>query len=124
MAAVERPRGRRSTRVWWWTVGTGGALLVLVAAHMVAHHFVVDEVGGMRTYGQVLDYVGNPLMLAIEALLIVTVTIHALLGVRGVLLDFDRPARARRRIDAALWAVGAATVAYGLVLLTGLASRA
>jgi hypothetical protein len=46
--------------VWWWTVGTGAALLVLVTVHMVAHHFVVEEVGGLRTYQQVLEYVSNP----------------------------------------------------------------
>jgi succinate dehydrogenase hydrophobic anchor subunit len=122
----ERARGygTRSARVWWWTVGTGSALLVLVTVHMVAHHFVVDELGGLRTYDQVLDYVGNPLILAIEALLLLTVTIHAMLGVRSVLLDFDWGPRARRLVDAGLWLLGVLTVLYGYVLLAVLAWRA
>jgi succinate dehydrogenase hydrophobic anchor subunit len=132
MSVIEiRPRperarayGTRSARVWWWTVGTGTALVVLVAVHMVAHHFVVDEVGGLRTYDQVLDYIGNPLILAIEALLLVTVTIHAMLGVRSVLLDFDWSPRARRSVDAGLWLLGLLTVIYGFVLLGVLAWRA
>lgn len=122
-----RPGGRperRSARLWWWTVGTGAALLVLVSIHMVANHFVVDEVGGLRTYQQVLSYLANPLVLVLEALLLVTVTIHGLLGVRSILLDLDPSPTARHRIDPALWALGAATVVYGLVLLLVLASRA
>ncbi|MGH3083898.1 MAG: hypothetical protein ACRDNP_07510 [Gaiellaceae bacterium] len=116
--------GRRSATVWWWTVGTGAALLLLVPVHMVAHHFVVDEVGGLRTYHQVLEYVSNPLILTVECLLLVAVTIHAMLGVRGVLFDFDlRPSR-RRLVDLGLWALGAMTVLYGFVLLGVLAWRA
>ena len=114
------PRGR----AWWWTVGTGAALLVLMCVHIVANHFVVDEVGGLRTYHQVLAYLSHPAIVVTESLLIVVVTIHAMLGIRGILLDVDMSARARRRVDGALAALGAATVAYGLFLLLTLASRA
>jgi succinate dehydrogenase membrane anchor subunit len=116
--------GTRSTMVWWWTVGTGAALLVLVTLHMVAHHFVVDEVGGLRTYHQVLEYVSNPLILTLECLLLVAVTIHAMLGVRSVLLDFDLEPHTRRLVDIMLWALGGMTVVYGLALLGVLAWRA
>lgn len=115
---------RKSTRVWWWTVGTGAALLVLVTAHMVAHHFVVDEVGGLRTYRQVLEYVSNPLILTLECLLLVAVTIHAMLGVRSVLFDFDLEPHARRLVDIGLWVLGVMTLVYGFVLLGVLAWRA
>jgi succinate dehydrogenase hydrophobic anchor subunit len=114
------PRGR----AWWWTVGTGAALLVLMAVHIVANHFVVDEVGGLRTYHQVLQYLSHPIILVTESLLLVVVTIHAMLGVRGILLDVDMPARTRRRVDRGLWALGGVTVAYGLFLLLTLAARA
>lgn len=111
-------------RAWWWTVGTGAALLVLMAVHIVANHFVVDEVGGLRTYHQVLLYLSHPAIVVVESLLIVVVTIHAMLGVRSVLLDVDMSARTRRRVDRGLVAVGGATIAYGLFLLLTLASRA
>ncbi len=133
MAVVEtRPRparrraypGGRSTRVWWWTVGTGAALLVLVTVHMVAHHFVVEEIGGLRTYRQVLEYIGNPVIFTIESFFLLAVTIHAMLGLRSVLLDLDLGRRARRRIDVGLFILGTATVAYGFFLVGTLASRA
>ena len=62
---------------------------------MVAHHFVVDEIGGLRTYQQVLDYIGTPLIFVIEGVFLVVVTVHAMLGLRSVLLDFGLTERWR-----------------------------
>lgn len=111
-------------RAWTATVATGLALLFLLAVHIVANHFVVHEVGGLRTYHQVLEYLSHPVILVTETLLLVVVTIHAMLGLRSVLLDVDMGARARRRVHACLWALGCLTVAYGVGLLLTLASRA
>lgn len=116
--------GGRSTRVWWWTATTGIALLVLATVHMVAQHFVVEEIGGLRTYRQVLQYIGDPLIFTIECFFLLAVTIHAMLGLRGVLLDLNFGRRAKRRIDAGLWALGILTIAYGFFLVGTLASRA
>lgn len=116
--------GGKSTRVWWWTAGTGMALLVLVAIHMVAHHFVVEDVGGLRSYAQVLDYIANPVIFTVECFFLLTVTIHALLGLRSVLFDLNLGRAAKRRIDVGLWILGVVTVAYGFFLVGTLASRA
>jgi len=117
------PRGR-SSRAWWWTALTGAALLVLLTVHMVAHHFVVRDVGGLRSYEQVLDYIASPVIFTIELFFLIVVTIHALLGLRGVLFDLGIGVRARRRIDLMLWLLGLVTVGYGFFLLATLASRA
>ena len=58
--------GIHRARTWRATAASGVALLVLVTIHMIAHHFVVEEVGGLRNYAQVLDYISNPVMFAIE----------------------------------------------------------
>jgi succinate dehydrogenase hydrophobic anchor subunit len=121
---AEHPRGGGQTRVWRVTAFTGVALLVLISAHMIANHFVVDRVGGLRSYDQVLEYVGHPVMLTIESLFLVAVTVHAMLGLRGVLFDLTGRPRWRAWIDRGLVALGIATVAYGAVLLGVLASRA
>jgi succinate dehydrogenase hydrophobic anchor subunit len=110
--------------VWRATAYSGVALLALIAVHMVAHHFVVEGTGGLRTYRQVLDYVGNPVMLAIELVFLVVVTVHAMLGVRSVLFDLATGDRARAWISRGLTALGAVTVAYGFFLVLTLASRA
>ena len=116
--------GHRSARTWRWTVASGAALLGLAALHIVAQHFVVHGTGGLRTYHQVLAYVSNPIIFVLECGFLFAVTIHGLLGVRGVLVDLDLGPRIQRRIDIGLWALGTVTVAYGLVLLSTLASRA
>ena len=117
------PSGR-SSRAWWWTALTGAALLLLLTVHMVAHHFVVDEIGGLRSYEQVLDYIANPVIFTLEIFFLIVVTIHALLGLRGVLFDLGIGVRARRRTDLLLWLLGLVTVGYGFFLLGTLASRA
>lgn len=122
---TERPRSSRSqTVVWRATAFTGIALLVLITVHMVAHHFVVESVGGLRTYDQVLDYIANPVIFTIEALFLVVVTVHAMLGLRSVLFDVATGERARALISRGLIALGTLTIAYGLVLIGVLAARA
>lgn len=120
----EEPVDTSRPSSWVSTALTGMALLILVTVHMVAHHFVVKEVGGLRTYDQVLAYVGNPLILAIEATFLVVVTWHAMLGLRAVMLDLALPARLERLVRPGVMALGVVTVVYGLVLLGTLASRA
>ena len=122
-------RGRQlpsgpSSRAWWWTALTGAAILLLLTDHMVAHHFVVEDVGGLRSYEQVLDYIANPVIFTLELFFLIVVTIHALLGLRGVLFDLGIGVRARRRTDLLLWLLGLVTVGYGFFLLGTLSSRA
>jgi succinate dehydrogenase hydrophobic anchor subunit len=125
MAVHTSPRTSRSqTVVWRATAFTGIALLVLVTVHMVAHHFVVESVGGLRTYDQVLDYIANPVIFTIESLFLVVVTVHAMLGLRSVLFDLATGERARGWVSRGLVALGAVTIAYGLMLIGVLAARA
>ncbi|HET9311558.1 MAG TPA: hypothetical protein VFP41_10115 [Actinomycetota bacterium] len=124
MAVRTRLDGAGRSRSWRWTALTGVALLLLVTIHMVAHHFVVEEIGGLRTYRQVLDYIATPVIFVIEGVFLVVVTVHAMLGLRSVLLDLGMSDRWRRLLDRALVALGIVTVVYGFVLIGVLASRA
>jgi len=121
MAVRERPS---QTRAWRWTAYSGVALLVLLTVHMVAHHFVVEGAGGLRTYEQVLDYIATPVILVVECLFLVAITIHAMLGLRSVLLDLGTSDRGRARVNRWLTVLGTLTIAYGLFLVLTLASRA
>jgi succinate dehydrogenase hydrophobic anchor subunit len=120
---VEAYRRGRSSRVWHWTAGTGMALVVLATMHIVAQHFIVHQKGGLRTYAEVLNYIGNPVIFVLEAAFLIAVTIHAMLGIRGVLGDVDMSPKVRRRIDRGLWVLGTVTVGYGMALLITLAVR-
>jgi succinate dehydrogenase hydrophobic anchor subunit len=122
-ATVRTYRRGRSTRLWHWTAGSGMALVLLATMHIIAQHFVVHQKGGLRTYSEVLSYISNPVIFVLEAAFLVAVTIHAMLGIRGVLHDLDLSARSVRRLDVALWVLGTLTVAYGMALLITLAAR-
>jgi succinate dehydrogenase hydrophobic anchor subunit len=121
--ATPAPPVRRS-RTWIWTALTGLGVLVLVTVHMVAHHFVVQEVGGLRTYRQVLEYVGNPWIFSIESVFLVLVTWHAMLGLRSVLFDLGLSPRLEAVVRRGVVVLGVLTVAYGMFLVGTLASRA
>jgi succinate dehydrogenase / fumarate reductase, membrane anchor subunit len=118
------PRPARGAREWRATALTGVALIALLLVHMIGHHFVVESVGGLRTYDQVLDYISHPVIFTIESLFLLFVTAHAMLGLRGVLYDLDPTPRWQRAIDAGLVVLGLATLAYGYFLIGTLASRA
>ena len=117
-------RRGRSARVWYWTAGSGLALVALATMHVIAQHFIVHQTGGLRTYDEVLSYIANPIIFVLETGFLLAVTVHAMLGIRGILHDLDLRATTKQRIDVALWVVGTLTVAYSLVLLITLASRA
>jgi succinate dehydrogenase / fumarate reductase membrane anchor subunit len=104
----------RPTTAWIWQAITGAALIVLLAVHMVANHFVVE--GGLREYADVVAYLRNPLILIVEALFLVVVTAHAVLGLRAVVLDLGLSDRAETWATRLGWLAGALTVAYGLWL--------
>lgn len=103
------------TTAWVWQAASGVALLVLLTVHMVAQHFVVEN--GLRTYAQIVEYLRSPVILVIEHLFLVTVTLHAMLGIRAVLLDLGPAPAAQRRITRWLTGLGVVTVGYGVWLL-------
>lgn len=113
----------RRTGGWSWIlqVVTGAALLVLVVAHLVAQHFVVDSPGGLRDRASVLAYLGDPVMVVVESLFLVAVTWHAMLGVRSILLDVGLGPIGRRRVTVGLTAVGVVTLGYGFWMIAVLA---
>lgn len=116
--------GGRSARTWRWTAGSGIALVGLATMHIVAQHFVAQGAGGLRNYHQVIEYIGNPVILVLECAFVLALAIHAMLGLRSVLYDLSPGERARRRIDACLWTLGTVTVLYAFALVITLAARA
>jgi succinate dehydrogenase hydrophobic anchor subunit len=118
------PTDAHRSRSWRWTSLTGVALLVLVTVHMVAQHFVLEQIGGLRTYQQVLEYISNPVIFVTESIFLVVVTWHAMLGLRSVIFDFGLSPTAKKRVNRGLLILGIATIAYSFVLIGTLASRA
>ena len=125
MTPTETTGVHRSRHMEGHRAASGVALLVLVTIHMVAHHFVVEEVGGLRTYAQVLDYIANPVMFVLEVH--VPGRGHDPRDARsplGALRLRTLGAQASGWWRAACVVLGVVTVAYGVTLIGVLASRA
>ena len=112
--APTRSQTGLGTLGWIWQAVTGAGLIFLSALHMVAQHFVVE--GGLRDYQDVQEYLRNPVILALEVLFLISVTSHALLGVRAILFDFGLKPATEKRISQALTVFGLLAVAYGIWL--------
>jgi succinate dehydrogenase hydrophobic anchor subunit len=88
----------------------------------VVNHLVAQ--GGLLTYADVLAYYANPIVPLMEGAFLVMVVTHALLGVRGIVLDISPAPAIVRGVDALLCGAGALAIGYGLWLLYTLAARA
>ena len=119
--ATRSRRRPRPTFAWLAQVVSGVLLLVLLTVHMVAQHLVVE--GGLRSYDQVIAWIRNPVVFAVEALLLVCVTWHGIAGVHAVLLDLGLRGRTERIVARILGDLAVATVLYGLWLLSRIAFR-
>ncbi|HET9082339.1 MAG TPA: hypothetical protein VFO01_17720 [Trebonia sp.] len=115
------PQRRGGTAAWLLQVVSGVLLLLLLGAHLVAQHFIVK--GGLRDYAQVVSYLGNPLVLAVECAFVVVLIWHAMLGLRAVLLDFGFGPRGQAAITRAVVALGLVTAGYSFWLIAALAAK-
>lgn len=102
-------------RWWTWQAITGLLLVVFLTIHWVAQHYLAP--GGLRTYDQVLAYVRNPLVWSIEGIFLLTVVVHAVLGIRAIVLDLGISPKGMRHVNRALILLGLGAVIYGWWLL-------
>jgi succinate dehydrogenase / fumarate reductase membrane anchor subunit len=100
--------------VWLVQIVSGVLLILLLALHMIAHHFVVE--GGLRTYADVIDYISNPIIFILEVLFLIVVVPHAILGLQNIIADLGPSPAAERRIAWILRIVTVITLAYGIWL--------
>jgi len=120
IAAFRRPR----ERAWLWLakISTGVLVFALLVVHLVVNHMVAA--GGLLSYADVVAYYANPLIPLMEGAFLVFVVTHALLGVRGIVLDLNPAPAVLRGIDLFLVGGGLIAIGYGLWLLQLVAAQA
>jgi succinate dehydrogenase cytochrome b556 subunit len=114
-------RGRGGTTAWILQAASGVLLVVLLGVHIVAQHFVVK--GGLRDYAQVVSYLSNPAVLAIESLFVVVLIWHAMLGLRAILLDFGFGRRGQALVTYGVTVLGAVTAGYSFWVIATIAAK-
>jgi succinate dehydrogenase hydrophobic anchor subunit len=113
--------GTNASLGWLVQAVSGILLIALLGLHMVANHFVVE--GGLQTYQDVVNYFSNPLIVVLELFFLSFVTLHALLGVRAIVLDFGIKASSEARLNRFLTVLGVLIVLYGMGLTFLIISR-
>lgn len=104
----------RSRWLWMLQAASGVALVLLLSLHWVAQHYLASE--GLRSYVDVAAYLKQPLALALEIAFLIVVCLHAMLGIRAILLDLNLKPEHQRSLDISLWFIGIVTVLYGIQL--------
>lgn len=98
---------------WLWVIQvlSGFSLFVLVSIHIYLQHFAVA--GGLRNFEQIVDYISLWWALPLEWLFLVSVTIHAILGIRAILIDVGLKIKTVNRLSIFMIVV---IVIYGIGL--------
>ena len=119
---VTGPRPGENTWTWLLKIATGPLLLIVLGLHFTVNHYLGSMSSGLMTYEDIIRYLQNPLIVAIEILFLVTVVTHSLLGFHGILLDMHP---SRNLLVLSTWLhviVGIAAVVYGIWLALTIAS--
>lgn len=107
-------KNKKSSWGWFWQSVTGILLILLVGLHMLAHHFVAE--GGIRDFQQVIAYLSNPIIILTELAFLISVTVHAMLGIRSILFDLGLSRQMERVVTYGAVVIGVLTVLYGFWL--------
>lgn len=101
--------------LWFIKVLAGGLILIFLVIHFIVNHLVAP--GGLLTFADVVKYYQNPAVLVMEGFFLTFVLVHALLGLRSILLDLHPSENLMKIINIGLIVLGTGTLIYGIWLL-------
>lgn len=114
--------GGREVAIWYLMRLTGVALFVLALAHFSILHFLFDP--AEQTAEFIVDQRWNQLFWrAFDWLLLMTVLFHGFLGVRTVVVDYVRGARARMLTLSTLYLLAVGLFVIGTLVVMTLPMR-
>ena len=126
MPANARTRSQRrsrsaASRLWLIQALTGAMLVVFLGVHLVAQHLLAP--GGLRDYEAVVAYLREPLALAAELGLLLSVIVHACVGLRSSLVDVVSDGARLRFASVAIATVGTIAAGYAIWLTVSVIAR-
>jgi succinate dehydrogenase hydrophobic anchor subunit len=101
---------------WLWIVKAGAGLFIVfvMGLHFIVNHAISPD--GLLSYADVVRYYQNPWVVAMEIFFLVFVVGHALLGLRGILLDLNPSPRVMFFANRIFILAGLFAVVYGIWL--------
>ncbi len=110
------PKPGESTTLWFIKLITGPILLVVAFIHVVINHYI-GSIGGLLSHAEVVAYYQSWYIPIMEAIFLITVISHSLIGLRGIILDLKPSMALMRVLDWVFVLGGAGFVVYGMWLL-------
>ncbi|UCE45531.1 MAG: hypothetical protein JSU93_01165 [Methanobacteriota archaeon] len=121
--AEERIATTKVAGTWAWFVQRLSAVLLvlLLGIHLYVAHFMdLDSHTGdeaLITFEDVSIRLDQLVYIVVDYGMLAMVLLHGLNGFRTVLFDFDMFAKRKKTVDVGLWALGIATLLWGIVIL-------
>ncbi len=112
-----QPSLRPNENVWLWLlkIFSGGLVLVLLVVHFLVNHYLAPE--GLLSHAEVVQYYQNPIVPIMEGIFLFVVLSHALIGLRGIIMDLNPSQSVMKIIDLLLIVVGVVAFVYGIYLI-------
>ena len=104
--------------LWLAQAVLGILLVVLLSIHLIVNHWAAPQ--GLLTYADVIRYYDFPGVAIMEAIFLIVVTSHCLLGLYSILLDLNLRPFVTRILAQILVILGVIMVVYGVYLITRL----
>jgi succinate dehydrogenase / fumarate reductase membrane anchor subunit len=120
----EKTAPKTGENVWIWLLKilTGLGIIVLLAVHLIVNH--LTAVGGLLTHADVVAYYTNPWIVLMEAVFLLFVVSHSLIGMRSIILDLKPSRPMLRLVDVAFVIIGVTSSVYGIWLLQAVVRQA
>jgi succinate dehydrogenase hydrophobic anchor subunit len=113
-------KNHETALLWFIKVLAGGFIFIFLVIHFIVNHLVAP--GGLLTYQDIVKYYQNPGVLVMEGCFLTFILVHALLGLRSIILDMHPAPGLVKILDVALSFLGCATLIYGIWLLITVSS--
>ncbi len=112
MEKINAQKPAENYGLWGLKILAGVLVLGILGIHYVMNHLVAP--GGLLTYNDILGYYQKPIVPIMEITFLIFVVVHALLGLRSILLDIRLGKIIRNGLDVCLFSLGIITIAYGI----------
>ncbi len=121
---AEKSTPKSGENVWLWLIKilTGLGIVILLVVHLIVNHLVAE--GGLLSHAEVVAYYTNPLIVLMEAVFLLFVVSHSLIGLRSIILDLKPSRVVLRLVDIAFVLIGVTSSVYGLWLLQAVVRQA
>ena len=115
------PRSGEGAGLWFLKILTGFLVILVLIIHLIVNHLIVE--GGLLTYNDVVRYYQIAIIPIMEIAFLIFVVVHALIGLRSVLLDLHPSNKLLRLMNYGLGLLGVVSIAYGIWLVAVIAGR-